>query len=556
MKKLLFTLTVFCLLCSCTESFDITAYKDRFPYKNVQAFDVSGIDYSETARIEDKKLLEFLWQNIAGPEQVSNYLDEYNSHYFFSYQQSRRGLQEFAIANTTDCESFVHYVILSEKGEFVNSFPLANSFGCGDTEVYSNARVVNDSTFRVFHYSHSYFYDLLPSESLTTYSVGADGVVESDSVALIPAVCLWERLSVREAPEDKAKSLTTIRMAEKVYDLGERMVDANSSGKNEYMKISLSDGTMGWVQSNLMASNARSVVATEEIDVYSRPDVLTKTEKKIQKMDIIALLELKGGLATGDGWFRVKSKPAASTWYVEGWIKAANYTSEPLEVSVASYTAEAGRESDAGVRQKKLREIISNTAFVDSRFLPLLKEKAGIQPEGITDYLELLPATHISDELTEDIKRSLLKGESNELWDVSIEAGKVILSAEPNVQIELFKFDKEEGGAIIAVNYYLHPTNFGVNLWEYSPANRTFTSYPWNQNLEPIDFFGDYTHAGDLPVFYYANERGIKATIPTGATAATHYSIELDEEELVFDIEFLWNGYDFEVVYTERAGGV
>lgn len=84
-----------------------------------------------------------------------------------------------------------------------------------------------------------------------TATATADAVLVSpaegeDAEANEYAVCIWEKVIIRETPEDKGKYVTTVNLAEKLSLTGESKIDESTAKKREYVKVKLMDGKEGW----------------------------------------------------------------------------------------------------------------------------------------------------------------------------------------------------------------------------------------------------------------------------------------------------------------------
>ena len=187
----------------------------------------------------------------------------------------------------------------------------------------------------------------------------------------VPAVCVWNKLSVRETPGAKGKYKTTIYLGEKVTYKGETVKDTSSKKGVEYLKIELADGTIGWADKRFLAVNSNSFVFVQGSKVYKRPDILTATSKKFDKMQFVAVTETK------DEWSKIKGIAAGDKWFSEGWVKTDNLTDSEIDVSVAILAQRALQGSDKDKKIKALNEIVDNADLKASIFIDNIKETIG-----------------------------------------------------------------------------------------------------------------------------------------------------------------------------------
>lgn len=185
------------------------------------------------------------------------------------------------------------------------------------------------------------------------------------------AICLLERLSIRETPSSKGKWITSMSLGEKVFFEGEEITDTKS--KKLYYRVKLIDGKEGWTRATFLAVDGIVGAMLESSSVYKRPDLLTKTDKKYSVMDIIAVTENQGD------WMKVKGKRAEGEYIEEGWIKSTNISNDEIDIATAKFASLAMTKSTMTERIKALEEVISNTDLSSSKFVSIIKEK-------ITDY--------------------------------------------------------------------------------------------------------------------------------------------------------------------------
>lgn len=181
------------------------------------------------------------------------------------------------------------------------------------------------------------------------------------------AICLLDKLSVREQPKAKAKWVTSMSLGEKVYFTGEKHTDSVSN--KEYCKVKLIDGKEGWARSPFLAINGKVGAMTKVANVYKRPDLLTKTETKYSPMDIIAVI------GTQDDWAHVKGKRADGKYIEEVWVKSNNISDKPVDIATAKFASLAMAKGDMTDRIKALEEIVNNSDFSDSSFMDIIKDK-------------------------------------------------------------------------------------------------------------------------------------------------------------------------------------
>ncbi|AUC14243.1 hypothetical protein BTO06_03360 [Tenacibaculum sp. SZ-18] len=181
------------------------------------------------------------------------------------------------------------------------------------------------------------------------------------------AICVLDKLSVRETPNAKGKWVTSMSLGEKVYFTGESTMDSVS--KKEYFKIKLIDGKEGWSRATFLAVDSKVGVMLQDANVYKRPDLLTKTDTKYSPMDIVAVV------STQDDWAQVKGKRAEGKYIEEVWVKSANISEKQVDIAVAKFAGQAMVQETMSDRIVALKEIVDNSDFAGASFMDLLKQK-------------------------------------------------------------------------------------------------------------------------------------------------------------------------------------
>ncbi|SNR14980.1 SH3 domain-containing protein [Tenacibaculum jejuense] len=197
------------------------------------------------------------------------------------------------------------------------------------------------------------------SEEKTTSSNTDDGSGD--------AICLLDKLSVRETPTAKGKWITSMSLGEKVYFTGEKHID--SVTKKDYFKVKLIDGKEGWSRAPFLAVNGKVGVMLKKTNTYKRPDLLTKTGEEFSPMDIIAVV------GEQDDWVQVKGKRATGKYIEEVWIKSNNISNNSIDIATAKYAGIAMAKPTMTDRIKALQEVVGNSDLSESTFISLIKDK-------------------------------------------------------------------------------------------------------------------------------------------------------------------------------------
>lgn len=194
-------------------------------------------------------------------------------------------------------------------------------------------------------------------------------------------VCIWDGIALRETPSDKGKWLSSVSLGEKFTLMGETEVDAGSNNR-EYVKVKLLDNKEGWVLKDFIAEGDVAAVV-RKADLFKRPDLLTKSDKFFDNMDVVAII------STQDDWAEVKGKKEGDKWFIEGWVKIENLSSTDVDVAVAVYGRKALAKKTDEEKVTAIEEILSNSAFNSSAFITELEDVlVDIQSSPIADVEE------------------------------------------------------------------------------------------------------------------------------------------------------------------------
>lgn len=202
------------------------------------------------------------------------------------------------------------------------------------------------------------------SSSTGKFEEVPEGAEEAEDVVMEekPAVCVWDKISVREEPNSKAKWVTSISLGESITFLGASAIDSTDKNR-EYIKVQLADGTEGWSLSDFIVIDSEVAVFLDESSVYKRPDLLTKTEDVFKKFGIVAIANSEGD------WLEVVGERADGKWIQKGWVKGANLSKDAIDVAVAKFAGQAlDKESDEE-KTEALKEILENSDLLNSQFI-------------------------------------------------------------------------------------------------------------------------------------------------------------------------------------------
>jgi len=194
-------------------------------------------------------------------------------------------------------------------------------------------------------------------------SMGCEKEVVVEIPKAIPSVCIWDDASVRVLPSIQADRISTMALGEKIIWLGGSEVDSTDEGI-VYLKIQLSDGSIGWTSEKLIAVDAIPAVAITKAPIFRRPDLVTETSDEFEPMDLVAVTTTKGD------WIEVVGEKKSKS----GWINSKQVSQKEEDVAVALLAVKATAEKDVDKRIEKIGAILNNAGFSRSVFMADLEK--------------------------------------------------------------------------------------------------------------------------------------------------------------------------------------
>jgi hypothetical protein len=196
----------------------------------------------------------------------------------------------------------------------------------------------------------------------------------------VTAICMWNKLALRETPSAEGKYITAGNMGELMIYLDSTVTDESSDKKREYAFVKLSDGTNGWIRNDLIVIDAELAVIINKAAICQRADLITKTDKSFEPMDIIAIKKSE------NGWANVKGIIKGGTWYTEGWIQESALSYRSPDITDAILTTKALTIKDKGEQKTELKRVY-NLEYADglSEFKPDIKSLIGLD-DKVYDY--------------------------------------------------------------------------------------------------------------------------------------------------------------------------
>ena len=190
----------------------------------------------------------------------------------------------------------------------------------------------------------------------------------------VVGVSVWDRISTRSEPRRKSASTTLLSLGESFLYLDTFAIDS-SYNNTKFLKARLSDSTIVWVYGFASELNAKPAVITNEVPLYMRPDLLTITDKRLNAMEIVAVIE------EWDNWIKVVSEKKEKV----GWIKQEYINHNPVDLAFALLAKRKLEEQDPEQRIIILEDLLENNPYPNSVFIAEVRKYLDIEKDNLRE---------------------------------------------------------------------------------------------------------------------------------------------------------------------------
>lgn len=188
-------------------------------------------------------------------------------------------------------------------------------------------------------------------------SITLSGCFESKDDYSKQGVCIIENTSLRAEPSTKGKWTSSLALGETVKLEGAPIKDT-ADPKVEYIKVKLSDGTIGYASTWCIVRGAYVGVIQKPTKIYKRPDLLAESSQQFDLMNIVAVEEEK------DNWIRVIGEGRAKS----GWIQSEAIRKDKEDVVTAVLLRKALKDKGKNIPREEMEAIVSKLPYPDSFF--------------------------------------------------------------------------------------------------------------------------------------------------------------------------------------------
>ena len=225
---------------------------------------------------------------------------------------------------------------------------------------------------------------LIACSALTLVSCQGNGsksfsdIASEDSTNV--GVCVWDKVSLKETADENGKWLSSLSLGETVIYLGKEQNVETAKKTVTYYNIRLKDGKEGWTQADFIIVGSKPAAIIETSPIYSRPDLLNKTDKTFSSMDIVAVK------SESNGFIEITGKRKDGKWIETGWVKSSAVTYKDVDIAVAKFASKALSINEESKKITAIEEIINNSDLNSSIFIESLKSL--LPQEEMVDEIE------------------------------------------------------------------------------------------------------------------------------------------------------------------------
>ncbi len=197
-----------------------------------------------------------------------------------------------------------------------------------------------------------------------TNSTPEESIYVKTETPEIIGVSVWDRISTRSQPLKNSPRTTLLSLGESFTYLDTVAIDSTDNNTT-FIKARLSDSTVVWVYDFASVLNAKPAVIIKEVPLYMRPDLLTITAKRMNTMEIIAVVE------EWDDWIKVVNEKKENT----GWIKKENISYTTIDLAFALLVKRNLEEREPEQKINNLENLLENNPYPNTIFLPELRKR-------------------------------------------------------------------------------------------------------------------------------------------------------------------------------------
>lgn len=194
-------------------------------------------------------------------------------------------------------------------------------------------------------------------------------IIDAESPEII-GLSVWDRISTRSEPLRSSPRTTLLSLGETFLYLDTFSIDSTEN-QTKFLKARLSDSTVVWVYDFASVLHAKPAVIISEVPLYMRPDLLTITAKRMNTMEIVAVVE------EWDDWIKVVNEKKEKT----GWIKKEYISYTTIDLAFSLLVKRNLEEEDPEERIKKLEDLLEHNPYPNTIFIAELNNRVNQEKE-------------------------------------------------------------------------------------------------------------------------------------------------------------------------------
>jgi hypothetical protein len=212
----------------------------------------------------------------------------------------------------------------------------------------------------------------------------------SEPAPVVKAVCISNGVAIRAEPKKDGKWISSMMLGEVCNYLGETIADSTDKNQ-EFYKVELSDGAIVWARSYGLLLDAKPAAIIDQTPVYTRPDLVTKTDKSFGTAEFVVIVGEK------DNWIEVVGAEKRK----KGWINMDAVSTQSEEVAVATLVHKNLMDKSGNIQTEKISGFLEQLPYKETMLAGYLEDllnesvETAIE-ESIYDYEEL-PAEESGD---------------------------------------------------------------------------------------------------------------------------------------------------------------
>lgn len=218
--------------------------------------------------------------------------------------------------------------------------------------------------------------DPTPSSSETDDTI-------ADQTIPVQAVCVSNGLALRAEPKKDGKWLSSMSLGEVSKYQGVTAIDSADTNR-EFYKLELSDGSVVWARSYGLLLEAKPAAIIENTPIYTRPDLVTKTDKSFGTAEFVAIVGEK------ENWLNVVGAGNKK----KGWIKNAAISTQAEEVAIATLAQRQLMDKNGIIQTEKISDFLEDLPYEETMLEGYLEDMLNEEvetaiEESIYNYEEL-----------------------------------------------------------------------------------------------------------------------------------------------------------------------